>query len=77
MIMTVILKINLQGQTAAVVIGYMASGTVNSYILFTSDWEKLSIQVREDHDGMSFSSDSDSSSGSSSSSSSSDDDDDD
>lgn len=50
-ISTVVLKVDLQGQTAAVVIGYMASSTLNSYIMFTSDWEKLSLQVREDQDG--------------------------
>lgn len=68
---TVVLKVDLQGQTAAVLLGYMASGTVNAYILLTSDWEKLSLRVREDHDGISSSD-----SSSSGSSSSSDDDDD-
>lgn len=64
-ILTVVLRIDLQGQTAALVIGYMASGTVTSYILFTSDWEKLSRQVREDQDEI-VSSDSSSSSSDSS-----------
>ena len=39
---TIALNVDLQGQAAAVVVGYMVSGTVNSYLLFTSDWEKLS-----------------------------------
>lgn len=39
------LKINLQGQTAAIVIGYMVSGTINAYFLFRSDWEALSKAV--------------------------------
>jgi multidrug resistance protein, MATE family len=46
---TVWLKVDLQGQTAAVVIGYMASGTVNTYLLFTSDWENLSKEVIAAH----------------------------
>lgn len=58
-IFTIALNLDLQGQTAAVVIGYMVSGTVNSYLLFTSNWEKLSKEVREanvDVDGDSSSS---------------------
>lgn len=50
---SVALRIDLQGQTAAVVIGYMTSGTVTSFILFRSDWDKLSqqvIQYNKDHD---------------------------
>jgi hypothetical protein len=46
---SVVLNIDLQGQTAAVVIGYMVSGTLNTYILLRSDWEKLSKQVIESH----------------------------
>ena len=41
------LRINLQGQTAAVVIGYMVSGSINAYFLFRSDWEALSKDVQE------------------------------
>lgn len=44
---TVALDLDLQGQTAAVVVGYMVSGTINTYLLFTSDWEKLSREVIE------------------------------
>jgi multidrug resistance protein, MATE family len=41
------LRINLQGQTAAVVIGFMVSGTINAYFLFRSDWEALSRSVQK------------------------------
>lgn len=43
------LNLNLSGQTAAVVLGYMVSGTVNAYFLFRSDWEKLSRKIIESH----------------------------
>lgn len=46
-ILTLIFRINLQGQTAAVVIGYMVSGTVLNAILIRSNWTKLSHQVVE------------------------------
>jgi Na+-driven multidrug efflux pump len=42
---SIYLNLNLQGQTASIVVGYMVSGTVNSYILFRSDWNRLSRQV--------------------------------
>lgn len=57
-----VLKLNLQGQTAAVVLGYMVSGTVNAYFLFRSDWEELSqyiIDCHDDDDSSSSSSESD------------------
>lgn len=41
------LNINLEGQTAAVVIGYTISGAINSYFIFTSDWEDLSKTLIE------------------------------
>ena len=44
---TIVFNLDLQGQAAAVVVGYMVSGTVNLYFLFTSDWEKLSLEVIE------------------------------
>lgn len=44
------LHFSLTGQTGAVVIGYMISGTVNAFFLFCSDWEYLSQQVIESHD---------------------------
>ena len=70
-ISSVVLGIDLQGQTAAVVIGYMVSGTVLCYIWLTSDWDELSRTVIEAHGDLSSES---SSSGDSSSSSSSSDD---
>jgi hypothetical protein len=62
----------LQGQTAAIVVGYMVSGTINSYILLQSDWPKLSRRVISQNDGISVGSDDDDDSSSSSDSSSSD-----
>lgn len=44
-ILTVVYNVDLQGQTAAIVIGYMVSGTANTYILIQSDWPKLSRRV--------------------------------
>jgi hypothetical protein len=70
-IFTIVLNIDLQGQTAAVVIGYMVSGMITSYLLFTSDWEKLSQQVIEANRDAEASSSSSSSSSDDSSSSSS------
>lgn len=39
--------VDLQGVTSAVVIGYSVSGTILSYILIRSDWERLSKIVQE------------------------------
>jgi hypothetical protein len=39
---SILMNIDLQGQTAAVAIGSMISSTLNTYILFQSDWEELS-----------------------------------
>lgn len=47
---SVVFSLDLQGQTAAVVIGYMVSGTVNAYFLFRSDWEKLSQSIIDSHE---------------------------
>jgi Na+-driven multidrug efflux pump len=44
------LKINLQGQTSAVVIGYMLSGAIHAYFLFRSDWVALSKKVMDDNE---------------------------
>lgn len=44
---TLVLGINLQGQTSAVVIGYMVSGSLNAYFLFRSDWMSLSLAVQK------------------------------
>jgi Na+-driven multidrug efflux pump len=72
------LNIDLQGLTAAVVIGYSTTGTLLSYVLLRSDWERLSKIVQELNalTGECYS-DSDDDSSSSSSSSSDDDSDDD
>jgi len=40
-------KINLEGVTAAVVVGYSITGTCLMYILIRSDWERLSRIVVE------------------------------
>jgi Na+-driven multidrug efflux pump len=65
-VFTIALKFNLQGQTAAVVIGYMVSGTVTNVVLLQSDWEALSKKVIELNKEEDY--DSDDESGSSSSS---------
>jgi Na+-driven multidrug efflux pump len=44
-LLTIAYNVNLQGQTAAIVIGYMVSGTINTLILLQSDWPKLSQRV--------------------------------
>ena len=62
-ILTLGLKMDLQGQTAAVVIGYMVSGTINTFILFQTDWPKMSRRVIADFDDSASSSSSSSSAG--------------
>jgi multidrug resistance protein, MATE family len=42
---SIALNFNLKGQTAAVVIGYMVSGTWNTYILLVSDWQGISEKI--------------------------------
>jgi MatE len=44
-VLSVYWKFDLRGQTAAIVVGYMVSGTINSYVLLQSDWPKLSRRV--------------------------------
>jgi Na+-driven multidrug efflux pump len=73
-VLTVVYNMDLQGQTAAIVIGYMASGTVNTYILIQSDWPKLSRRVIAQAGGMIDGNDDSSSSSSSDSDDSSSDD---
>jgi Na+-driven multidrug efflux pump len=73
-VLTIVYNMNLQGQTAAIVIGYMASGTVNTYILIQSDWPKLSRRVVAQAGGMIDDKDDSSSSSSSDSDDSSSDD---
>ncbi|CAB9520947.1 Mate efflux family protein [Seminavis robusta] len=43
------LKLNLEAQTATVVIGYMLSAAIHSYYLFRSDWVALSESVMDDN----------------------------
>jgi MatE len=50
---SIVLKLNLQGQTAAMFIGYMLSGAVHAYYLFRSDWIALSQAVMDDNDSRS------------------------
>jgi hypothetical protein len=70
-VLTIVYNVDLQGQTAAIVIGYMVSGTINSYILLQSDWPKLSRRVIARNDAISVGANSSDDSSSSSSSSSS------
>jgi MatE len=44
-IFSIQMKYDLQGQTAAVVIGYMVSGTWNTFTLLRSDWRQISDNV--------------------------------
>jgi MATE family multidrug resistance protein len=44
------LNFDLQGQTSAIVVGYMVSGTINAYLLFRSDWETISQDVMDSHE---------------------------
>jgi len=73
-ITTVWLRIDLQGLTFAVVVGYTITAMLLSMIILLSDWEKLSKKIQakmEDEDDSDSDSDDDSSSSSSSSDSSS------
>lgn len=47
-IFSVHLRMSLEGQTAAVVLGYMVSAAAQSYFLFRSQWVALSETVMED-----------------------------
>ena len=47
---SIYLNVDLQGQTSAVVIGYMLSGSIHAYFLFRSDWEALSEKVMDDNE---------------------------
>lgn len=46
-IFSIKMGIDLQGQTSAVVIGYMVSGTWNTFTLLRSDWKQVSDSVIE------------------------------
>lgn len=71
-ILTIVYNVDLQGQTAAIVIGYMVSGTANSYILLQTDWPKQSRRVIAQAGGIIVDDGDDNDSSSSSSSSSND-----
>lgn len=49
---TLVIGFDLQGQTSALVLGYMVSGAVLTFLIFTSDWAQLSKQVIEANDGI-------------------------
>jgi Na+-driven multidrug efflux pump len=42
---TFALDFDLSGQTAAIVVGYLAAESINAYILFTTDWGMLSDTI--------------------------------
>lgn len=44
-VFSIVFRINLQGQTAAIVVGYMLSGMATNLVLLTSDWSSLSEKV--------------------------------
>jgi len=81
--MTYVCNFNLKGITASVILGYMCTGSVMSFVILTSDWDGLSkvimdlnaitgeCESSDDEDSSSSSSSSNSSSSSSSSSSNS------
>jgi len=48
-IFSIHLKMSLEGQTAAVVLGYMVSTAAHSYFLFRSQWVVLSDTVMDDN----------------------------
>lgn len=48
-IFSIVLRVDLQGQTAAIVIGYMVSGTYQNALLLRSNWPRLSEKVIEDN----------------------------
>jgi Na+-driven multidrug efflux pump len=50
-IFSIKMGIDLQGQTSAVVIGYMVSGTWNTFTLLRSDWKQISDIVIEYNTG--------------------------
>lgn len=60
-IFTFALKINLEGVTGAVVVGYSVTGTCLLYVLIRSDWDRLSkivVSLNADLESSSSSSDS-------------------
>jgi uncharacterized membrane protein YgcG len=63
-----VFRFDLTAMTATVVLGYMMSGSCNTYVLLRSDWEDLSLRVIEDNGGEIVDEDADDDSSSSSSS---------
>lgn len=47
---TVHFKVNLEGQMAAFIIGYLVTGIIHFYYVFCSDWYALSKTVMEDNE---------------------------
>ena len=50
LLFTLVLNVNLQGQTTAIVIGYLAMGIAHMYLLLRSNWQHLSLIVMEEND---------------------------
>ena len=46
-LLSVHFNVNLQGQTAAYVFGYLVAGTVQTYYLLRSNWDELASTVME------------------------------
>jgi multidrug resistance protein, MATE family len=42
-------QLDLQGLTSAVVLGYLTTGASLSYVLLSTDWQKVSRKIREQH----------------------------
>jgi Na+-driven multidrug efflux pump len=62
---SVYLEMDLQGQTSALVIGYLLAGMIHAYYLFRSDWAAMSKNVMDDNASVGNAGDSSSSSSSS------------
>lgn len=48
-ILSIHLRIDLQGQTAVVVLGFLTAGSIHAYFLFRSDWPALSKRIIDDN----------------------------
>lgn len=48
-ILSIHLNLSLEGQTSAVVLGYVLSGAIQAYYLFRSDWTALAQTVMDDN----------------------------
>lgn len=46
-ILVFIVRMDLQGLTAAVVIGYVSTGATLSYVLLSTDWKHIAIKIQE------------------------------